>query len=101
EELPKPCVKGISLLISTLNGGIVCLNFEATLFATLATKFCSLFGKTFKKTSLKLNCQLSAGDALTVRNLLRANPIESNPTPKFAVVAGTFISNCDIYSPSI
>src|SRR5699024_2651002 len=88
-ELPMPCVRGISLPMKILSGGISKPYFLAVPMAVSITRLVSSSGSTFRKSSWNLMSHCSLSDASIYRNFSSARPMESNPGPRFALVAGT------------
>src|SRR5699024_10558324 len=88
-ELPMPWVRGISLPMEILSAGISTPYFRAVPMAVSITRLVSSSGSTFRKPSRKLISHRSLSDASIYRNFSSARPTESNPGPRFALVAGT------------
>src|SRR5699024_12589538 len=73
-------------------------HFRAVPMAVSITRFASSCGSTFKKPSRKLISRRSLSDASIYRNFSSARPTESNPGPRFALVAGTLNRCVAIFS---
>src|SRR5699024_2014673 len=96
DELPSPCASGISLSISTLTGGISLLYLRAMLFAVEIIRLSSPGGRISRSGFRKSTLNSSFSYALIFKNLVTATPMESNPSPRLALVAGIFKSICFI-----